>query len=576
VTSTSYTAVGGSRLAGRDGTIYWSENQPDAAGLHQIVAASRRGKLPVLQGIPLPPARMRGLVATATELVWHDGATLRSAPLEGGPKATITHLEGYGLGWVTCVTSDREAAYFARAGDREGSVIGRVANGAIEDLVMLAGTVDQLVVAGPHLAWTLHGAGDIYVRGAVVFSAKEPFALCAAGADHLVLAVGGQLLRLALASHELDVLAESLAPGWPYAIAWHAGVAYIARHEIVQAGVRLGGCVERVDLAAGTSTIVHARAAGRTLDQLVANDHGLFCVERTQADDAPAAIVHITPEPVERARVEARGTRTGGGIRVDAQYGKLRIGFVGEVVSCTEVVRKIASEAPRKLELLCAPASPGELFSSACATQRIASVIALVAPNSGDASLGLLADVLGAFPSLERALISGAIAFERCEHAALRELHLDSDKLESTLAIALARSQLPALERCALAFKRVSTAQLLKLVDALAAVTAPNLREVHFGGLRGLDQIRDVTQALAERKRPVEWDVISFAGALGGEDTWLDVADSIRPPGALKIALPLDLWSTDFADAQLRRRRWLADAAKLTWAPCDVRATQAW
>ncbi|MEO8550481.1 MAG: hypothetical protein ABI678_10920 [Kofleriaceae bacterium] len=573
MTSTSYTAVGGSRLTGRDGTIYWTENQPDAAGLHQIVAASRRGKFPVLEGIPLPPARMRGLVVTATELVWHDGATLRTASIDGGE---VTHLEGTGLGWVTCVTADREAADIARAGDREGSVIGRVAHGAIEDLVMLAGTVDQLVVAGRHLAWTLHGAGDIYVRGAVVFSTQEPFALCAAGTDHLVIAVGAQLLRLALETGELDHLAEALAPGWPHAVAWHAGVAYIARHEIVHAGVRLGGGVERVDLAEGTSTIVHARPAGRTLDQLVANDHGLFCVERAQGDDPTAAIVHITAEPVERSRLEARGTRTGGGIRVDSAYGKLRIGFVGEVVSCTEVVRKIASDAPRKLELLCAPASPGELFSTACAAQRISSVLALVAPNTGDASVGQLGDVLGAFPALERALISGAIAFERCEHAALRELHLEGDKLDPGLVTELARSQLPALECCALAFKRVSTAQLLKLVDALAAVTAPNLRQVHFGGLRGLDQIRDVTQALAERKRPVEWEVLSFGGALAGEDTWLDVADSIRPPGALKIALPLDLWSPEFADAQLRRRRWLVDVAKLSWAPCDVKATQSW
>lgn len=573
MTSTSYTAVGGSRLTGRDGVIYWTENQPDEAGLHQIVAASRRGKFPVIEGIPLPPARMRGLVVTGSELVWHDGATLRAASIDGGP---VTHLEGSGLGWVTCVTADREAAYFARAGDREGSVIGRVANGAIEDLVKLAGTVDQLVVAGQHLAWTLHGAGDIYVRGAVVFSTQEPFALCGAGTDHLVIAVGAQLLRLELATGELDLLAEALAPGWPHAVAWHAGVAYIARHEIAQAGARLGACVERVDLAEGTSTIVYARAAGRTLDQLVANDHGLFCVERAQADDSTAAIVHITPQPVERARIEARGGRTGGGIRVDGSYGKLRIGFVGEVVSCVEVVRKIAADAPRRLELLCAPASPGELFSTACGAHAMPSVVALVAPNSGDASLGQIGDILAAFPMLERALISGALLLERAEHAALRELHLESDKLDPTLPTALARSQLPALERCAIAIKRVSTAQLLKLVDALAAVTAPNLREVHFGGLRGLDQIRDVTNALAERKRPVDWELVSFAGSLGNEDTWLDVADSIRPPGALKIAVPLEGWSSELAEAQLKRRRWLVDAAKLTWSPCDARATQSW
>ncbi|MEO6772060.1 MAG: hypothetical protein ABI467_03450, partial [Kofleriaceae bacterium] len=533
--SSSYTAVGGGRLAARDNTIYWTENQPDPAGLQQIVAASQRGKLAVVRGIPLPPAQLRGLAATAAQLVWHDGAALRAARCDGGVAGAggdVVTLEGQGLAWVTCVTADRDAAFVARAGaplgGAQGSVIGRVEGGRVEDLIALAGTIDQLIVAGRYLAWTLHGAGDIYVKGtggsALVFSAHEPFALCAAGTEHLVVAVGATLVRVELATGESVQLAEGLAPGWPHAVAWHAGVAYVARHEVVHGNARLGGCIERVDLADNTATIVHARATDAAIDQLVANDHGAFCVERTR-DDASVAIVHVTPEPVERVTIEKRGSRTGGGIRIDSAYGKLRVGFVGEVTSCAELVKRIASEAPRRLDLLCAPASPGELLSSACGHHQFGSVTALVGPNTGDGSLGQLADLFGAFPAVERTYIAGGLALEPFEHAVMRELHLESDHLKPTFAKALAGSQLPALERCALAFKRISTAALLKLVDAVAAIAAPALREVHFGGLRGLDQIRDVINLLTNRRTPVAWELVSFGGSLAGEDTWLDLAD---------------------------------------------------
>jgi hypothetical protein len=577
VGSSSYTAVGGARLAARDNTIYWTENQPDAAGLHQIVAASRRGKLPVVRAIPLPPAQLRGLVATSDRLVWHDGVGLRAASAHGddGPGAVVT-VNGQGLAWVTCLAADRDAAFVARAGEREGSVLARVDGDRVDDLVALAGTVDQLVVAGRYLAWTLHGAGDIYMKGsgpsALVFSAKEPFALCAAGAEHLVIAVGSTLVRLELATGDTAELADALAPGWPHAVAWHAGVAYVARHEVVHGNARLGGCIERVDLAEASSTIVHARAADATIDQLVANDHGAFCVERT-TDSSTVAIVHVTPAPVERVTIEKRGSRTGGGIRIDGGFGKLRVGFVGEVNSCADVVKRIATEAPRRLDLLCAPSSPGEMLSSACAHHRFGSVTVLVAPNSGEGSLGQLADLFAAFPAVERTYIAGDLALEPFEHPVMRELHFESDQLKPTFAKALAGSQLPALERCALAFKRISTAALLKLVEAVAAIAAPALREVHFGGLRGLDQIRDVMNLLANRRTPIGWELVSFGGSLAGEDTWLDLADAIKPPGALRVALPVAaMWSPSFADTQLKRRRWLADAAALGWQPCDPRA----
>lgn len=574
--SSSYTAIGGSRLTARDGTIYWTEADPDASGLHRIISASSRGKAPVVRGIPLPPARMRGLAATDSELVWHDGAMLRVAV--GG---NVAHVEEPGLAWLTCLVADRHAAYFARAAEREGSVIGRLVGGTTQQIAATPGTIDQLIVAGEILAWTLHGKSDVYVqrggRSAVLaYSANEPFAVCAAGTEHLLLAVGQTLLRMELATGTVDELASGLAPGWPHAVAWHAGVAYIARHETVVAGARYGACLERVDLGDDTSTVIHAPPSDRTIDQLVANDFGAFCLEKLRGT-TDVAITHCTPGAVERPVIEQRGARTGGGIRVDAQFGRLRAGFTAPVTSCDELVARLIKEQPRRFEALCAPASPGELFSSAFAGKSIGSVTSFVAPNAPEGSLGQLADYLTAMPAIQRAYLAGDLALEPFEHAAIEELHFESDTLKPTFAKALQGSRLPALSRCALAFKRSSTASLLKLAEALLMMAAPGLEEVHFGGLRGPDQIRDVTTYLAERRAGVPWEVVSFNGALGGEEAWLDVAESIKPPPTLRIALPLgDMLSADTRKAQQRKHRWLVDVSSLAWSPCDVRATATW
>ena len=106
--------------------------------------------------------------------------------------------------------------------------------------------------------------------------------------------------------------------------------------------------------------------------------------------------------------------------------------------------------------------------------------------------------------------------------------------------------------------------ELLRLVDALTSLRGA-LRIVHFGGLRGPDQIRDVMSALTERR--VGWELVSFNGALGGEEQWLEVAESIKPPASLRVALPLADMLGDGAPAQLRRYRWLCDVADIGWEP---------
>jgi hypothetical protein len=222
-----------------------------------------------------------------------------------------------------------------------------------------------------------------------------------------------------------------------------------------------------------------------------------------------------------------------------------------------------------------APASPGELWSSACLGRTLPSVTSLIVPNSG--SLGQLADTFSALSALERAYVVGELRLEPFEHATLRELQLESDLLPATFAKSLASCRFAAVERCALTFKRVSTASLLKLVEALAMVNAPKLRTVHFGGLRGPDQIRDVTSYLSERRAPFAWELVSFNGALGGEAQWLDVVESIKPPGTLRVALPLvDMLGAELAKTQQRRHRWLVDVAETGWAPGDPRAAARW
>jgi hypothetical protein len=70
---------------------------------------------------------------------------------------------------------------------------------------------------------------------------------------------------------------------------------------------------------------------------------------------------------------------------------------------------------------------------------------------------------------------------------------------------------------------------------------------------------------------------VSFNGALGGEEQWLDVVESIKPPGMLRVALPLvDMLGPELAKAQQRRHRWLVDVADTGWAPGDVRAAASW
>ena len=59
---------------------------------------------------------MRGMVATASHLVWHDGAMLRLARLP--TSGAVTRVDDPGLAWLTCLTSRiARAAYYARASD---------------------------------------------------------------------------------------------------------------------------------------------------------------------------------------------------------------------------------------------------------------------------------------------------------------------------------------------------------------------------------------------------------------------------------------------------------------------------
>ena len=180
-------------------------------------------------------------------------------------------------------------------------------------------------------------------------------------------------------------------------------------------------------------------------------------------------------------------------------------------------------------------------------------------------------------PALTRAFVRGQLALEPLEHAMLRELHLVSGTLKPTVARALAASQLPRLERCALRFPKISTASLLGLVKALAQLRAPQLREVHLGTLRGPDQIRDVVNEIAQRGRPESWTVIAFTGALGGEDALAGVLDAITPPAGIQIALPLEAtYPRDLALALRRRKKWLCDLSEIGFLPCDPRAYAAW
>jgi hypothetical protein len=274
--------------------------------------------------------------------------------------------------------------------------------------------------------------------------------------------------------------------------------------------------------------------------------------------------------------------RAQGPLIIETTNGRMRATFTAEGGSCEELVTRIIAETPHRLDIVCEGAVPGTAFSDACKGKELGleALVCDVAWRGRDVPehgmLGELAHVLVAMPVLERAYITGPLSYGAIVHPALRELHLGSDRLDPDFAAALLSSQFPALERCALSFKRVSTAALLVVAKALVRVSAPALRDVHLAALRGPDQIRDVVELLTERSKPTSWELLSFAGELADEDACAAILDVVHPPQGLRIALRLsDMFSESFV-ATAKRRRWLVDLRDTGWQPCDPRAYAEW
>ena len=296
-----------------------------------------------------------------------------------------------------------------------------------------------------------------------------------------------------------------------------------------------------------------------------------------RGDRQLVAIVHVTPDAGRAHR--DRATRHAHRWRHPDRrsVGKLRAGFVGEVTSCVELVKRIASEAPRRLELLCAPSSPGELWSSACIGHTLPSVTALVAPNGG--SLGQLADMFTALPALERAFVvrRARARAVRARGAARAPLRIRDRCRRRSRRRSRARS-FAALERCALTFKRISTASLLKLVEALAMRQRAG---VAHGPLRwparpGSDPRRH--ELLSERRAAVRVGarLVQRCARRRGAVARRRRVDQAAGRRCGSHCRSSTCSAPSSRQAQLRRHRWLVDVAEIGWAPGDVRAAASW
>jgi hypothetical protein len=198
------------------------------------------------------------------------------------------------------------------------------------------------------------------------------------------------------------------------------------------------------------------------------------------------------------------------------------------------------------VQVICDLTSPGAHWTKAIAGRRFSSVHAFVfdthfqtQTRQANNSIGELAPTLGAFPSLEQAFVTGKLALKACKHPLLRELHVLGEPLSEAFLRGLGGCEFPALTRLVISLASdAEPAPFGVLGDALHALRAPELREVH---LEGVADVPGLLAALLERDLPASWRVLGVSGSLDDEDQLLEVlgAQKTRLSQLDVLALPL-------------------------------------
>ncbi|WP_309893599.1 hypothetical protein [Archangium sp.] len=211
---------------------------------------------------------------------------------------------------------------------------------------------------------------------------------------------------------------------------------------------------------------------------------------------------------------------------IQSREGRCTITFKGDdtvpLSVCTQLVKRLAREAPRCVQLVCDLASPAHVWARALQGTTLPSVKAFIfdtpsqtQTRQGENSIGDLAAVLAACPHLERLFATGDLDLSPTRHESLRELYLLGDPLSPVLFDGLGGCQFPRLER--LAISLASDAGPVKsqaLRQALRELRAPP-REVH---VKGLDHIDQTLEALALQGLPPSWKVLTLDGSWGDDD----------------------------------------------------------
>jgi hypothetical protein len=239
---------------------------------------------------------------------------------------------------------------------------------------------------------------------------------------------------------------------------------------------------------------------------------------------------------------------------IEEKDGRLTITFRGEGPvpdeDCAALVGRIARDAPRRVQLVCDFASPGGTWTRALVGHSLPSLRAFIfdtffqtLTRQRENSIGDLAAVLAASPELERVFAAGALELTPCTHASLRQLHALGDPISESFLHALAKCELPQLERLVLQLSSDAEPGRMDAVTLLS-LSAPRLREIYVGGL---GDVTSALEALAKKGIPKGWKELALVGDLD-EDELLETLEKHRSAfGSLDVlALPLeDLMSTD-------------------------------
>ncbi|APR86905.1 hypothetical protein A7982_12254 [Minicystis rosea] len=236
-------------------------------------------------------------------------------------------------------------------------------------------------------------------------------------------------------------------------------------------------------------------------------------------------------------------------LKHEAARGRTTITFRGAKVPrglCTQIVARLAEDAPTSVQIICDHASPGRDFAAALEGKSLPSIRAFIfdthfqtVTRQRENSIGDLGAVLAALPNVERVFASGKLVLSGVAHEALRELYLFGDPIPTDVARGLGRCRFPALETLAVSLcSDAGPGPDEAFAAAIRALAAPRLATLH------LDALEDVTaflRALAAEPLPPSWSSVSLGGSVADEDdliaTLKDHAERLRALRSLGLPL---------------------------------------